>query len=71
MVMSRVLAIACGHEDAIELDWLRHDPPMKLAVGRCPQVRNRWPRNRPSAGAARRGPARSVRHDLRCPPHRE
>ena len=37
MVMSRVLAIACGHEDAIDLDRLRHDPLMKVAVGRCPQ----------------------------------
>jgi hypothetical protein len=36
MVMSRVLAIACGHEDAIDLDRLRHDPLMKVAVGRCP-----------------------------------
>jgi hypothetical protein len=25
MVMSRVLAIARGHEDAIDLDRLRHD----------------------------------------------
>jgi hypothetical protein len=33
MVMSRVLAIAWGHEDAIDLDRLRHDPLMKLAVG--------------------------------------
>jgi hypothetical protein len=37
MVMSRVLAIACGHEDAIDLDRLRHDPLMKVAVGRCPE----------------------------------
>src|SRR5208282_2905857 len=37
MVMSRVLAIACGHEDAIDLDRLLHDPLMKLAVGRCPE----------------------------------
>jgi len=29
-------AIACGHKDAIDLDRLRHDPLMKLAVGRCP-----------------------------------
>src|SRR6516225_1184204 len=36
MVMARVAAIACGHEDAIDLDRLRHDPLMKLAVGRCP-----------------------------------
>jgi Transposase DDE domain group 1 len=35
MVMARVCAIACGHEDAIDLDRLRHDPLMKVAVGRC------------------------------------
>jgi hypothetical protein len=33
MVMARVCAIACGHEDAIDLDRLRHDPLMKVAVG--------------------------------------
>jgi hypothetical protein len=32
-----VSAIACGYEDAIDLDRLRHDPLMKLAVGRCPE----------------------------------
>jgi hypothetical protein len=37
MVMSRVLAIACGHEYVLDLDRLRHDPLMKLAVGRCPE----------------------------------
>jgi hypothetical protein len=35
MVMARAAAIACGHEDAIDLDRLRHDPLMKVAVGRC------------------------------------
>jgi hypothetical protein len=34
--MARVAAIACGYEDAIDLDRLRHDPLMKVAVGRCP-----------------------------------
>jgi hypothetical protein len=34
--LARVSAIACGHKDAINLDRLRHDPLMKLAVGRCP-----------------------------------
>ena len=38
MVMARASAIACGHEDAIDLDRLRHDPLMKVAVGRCPQT---------------------------------
>jgi hypothetical protein len=37
MVMARAAAIACGYEDAIDLDRLRHDPLMKVAVGRCPE----------------------------------
>src|SRR5204862_1929968 len=37
MLMARVSAIACGYEDANDLDQLRHDPLMKLAVGRCPE----------------------------------
>jgi Transposase DDE domain group 1 len=36
MVMARVCAIACGYEDAVDLDRLRHDPLMKVAVERCP-----------------------------------
>jgi hypothetical protein len=38
MVMARAAAIACGYEDAIDLDRLRHDPLMKVAVGRCPET---------------------------------
>jgi hypothetical protein len=38
MVMARASAIACGHKDATDLDRLRHDPLMKVAVGRCPQT---------------------------------
>ncbi len=38
MVMARTSAIACGHKDAIDHDRLRHDPLMKVAVGRCPQT---------------------------------
>src|SRR5260221_3931351 len=34
--MACVSALACGHEVAIDLDRLRHDPLMKVAVGRCP-----------------------------------
>jgi hypothetical protein len=37
MVMGRAAAIACGHKDAIDFNRLRHDPLMKVAVGRCPQ----------------------------------
>jgi hypothetical protein len=37
MVMARAAAIACGHQDANDLNRLRHDPLMKVAVGRCPQ----------------------------------
>ena len=37
LVMARASAIACGYEDAIDLDRLRHDPLLKVAVGRCPQ----------------------------------
>ncbi len=38
MVMARTSAIACGHKDGIDLDRLRHDPLMKIAVGRCPET---------------------------------
>lgn len=38
MVMARAAAIACGYEDAIDLDRLRHDPLLKVAVGRCPEI---------------------------------
>src|SRR3974377_1501653 len=38
MVTERVSAIACGYKDAIDLDRLRHDPLMKITVGRCPET---------------------------------
>lgn len=38
LVSARVLAIACGYEDGNDLDWLRHDPALKMAVGRCPET---------------------------------
>ncbi len=37
LVMARSSAIACGREDGNDLDRLRYDPLMKLAVGRCPE----------------------------------
>jgi hypothetical protein len=36
--MARTSAIACGYKDAIDHDRLRHDPLMKVAVGRSPQT---------------------------------
>jgi hypothetical protein len=36
IVRARMLAIACGYEDANDLDRLRHDPAFKLACGRLP-----------------------------------
>jgi hypothetical protein len=38
MVMARSSPVACGYKDAIDHDRLRHDPLMKVAVGRCPQT---------------------------------
>jgi Transposase DDE domain group 1 len=38
IVAARAMAIACGYEDAIDHDRLRHDPLMKAAVGRCPET---------------------------------
>jgi hypothetical protein len=37
LVMARASAIACGYEDGVDFDRLRHDPLLKVAVGRCPQ----------------------------------
>jgi hypothetical protein len=37
MIKTRVLAICCGYEDGNDLDRLRDDPLLKLAVGRCPE----------------------------------
>lgn len=38
LVTARAIAICCGHEDGNDFDRLRHDPLMKLAVGRCPET---------------------------------
>ncbi|MFZ4534590.1 MAG: transposase, partial [Alsobacter sp.] len=37
ILLARVLAIACGYEDADDLDSLRTDPAFKLACGRLPE----------------------------------
>jgi len=36
ILRARMLAIACGYEDADDLDALRHDPGFKLALGKLP-----------------------------------
>ena len=36
ILRARILAIACGYEDANDLDHLRTDPGFKLACGRLP-----------------------------------
>ena len=38
IIEARVFAICCGYEDGIDHDALRHDPVMKMAVGRCPET---------------------------------
>jgi Transposase DDE domain group 1 len=37
ILLARILAIACGYEDADDLDSLRADPAFKLACGRLPE----------------------------------
>jgi hypothetical protein len=36
MVLARMLMIAAGYEDCDDVDALRTDPALKIAVGRCP-----------------------------------
>src|SRR6202012_2719935 len=38
ILRARILAIACGYEDADDLDHLRSDPAFKLACGRLPDT---------------------------------
>jgi hypothetical protein len=40
ILRARMLAIACGYEDADDLDSLRTDPGFKLACGRLPDTGN-------------------------------
>jgi hypothetical protein len=41
ILRARILAIACGYEDADDLDLLRTDPGFKLACGRPPDPETR------------------------------
>ena len=38
ILRARILAIACGYEDADDLDHLRADPALKIACGRLPDT---------------------------------
>jgi hypothetical protein len=38
ILRARILAIACGYEDADDLDQLRFDPAFKLACGKLPDT---------------------------------
>ena len=57
LVTARAFAIFCGYKDSNDLDRLRHDPLLKLAVGRAPADRDHRQRARlaPVRRAARRG----------------
>jgi hypothetical protein len=37
LVMARAAAINCGYKDGNNLDRLRDDPMLKIAIGRCPE----------------------------------
>ena len=38
IIGARVFGICCGYEDGIDHNHLRHDPALKMAVGRCPET---------------------------------
>ena len=38
IIGARVLANCCGYEDGIDQNLLRHDPALKMAVGRAPET---------------------------------
>jgi hypothetical protein len=38
IIGARVFGLCCGYVDGTDHDGLRHDPALKLAVGRCPQT---------------------------------
>jgi hypothetical protein len=38
IIAARVFGICCGYEDAIDHNALRHDPALKMAIGRCPET---------------------------------
>jgi hypothetical protein len=70
---ARVFAIACGYEDADDLDALRDDPGFRLALGKLPgsgaglasqPTMSRW-ENAPSTRELAKHDGRDDRHLLR------
>ena len=51
MIRARVFAIACGYEDANDLEYLRTDPAFKLACGRLPTAARICVRSQPCRGS--------------------
>jgi len=57
ILRARIFAIACGYEDADDLDRLRTDPALKLACGRLPAIPAEiCARSRPSRAGRMRHP---------------
>ncbi len=50
ILRARILAIACGYEDADDLDHLRRDPAFKLLAASCPTAAAICARSRPCRG---------------------
>src|ERR1700744_2608356 len=75
ILRARMLAIACGYEDADDLDYLRSDPGFKLACGRLPDsgddlcsqpTMSRWETAPPRRGVAALS---SATIDIYCASH--
>jgi hypothetical protein len=56
ILRARILVIACGYEDADDLDHLRRDPGFKLACGSLPDTERACARSRPCRAGRTRPP---------------
>src|SRR6201994_1338290 len=66
ILRARILAIACGYEDADDLDYLRSDPALKLACGHLPDS-GRDLCSQPTMSRCENAP--SLREVITPPPH--
>src|SRR5437763_7551925 len=60
ILRARIFAIACGNEDADDLDRLRLDPAFKLACGRLPDTASICARSPPSRAGRTRHPGATL-----------